>query len=74
MAVRLAEDGGGDKMIASESDDDGLARRVAELEAALADLERRMPAHSVPASLVIQMEELEDELAQARALLAKSGE
>lgn len=49
--------------------DEQLARRVRDLEAQLADLEKRLPAHSVPAALLIQLEELEDELARAREAL-----
>ncbi len=41
--------------------------RVQTLEAAIADLERRLPAHSTPPSLLARLEELEDELASARA-------
>ncbi len=41
--------------------------RVRALEAAIADLERRLPAHSTPPSLLARLEELEDELARARA-------
>ena len=53
-------------------EDEQAAKRVRELEARLADLEKRMPAHSVPASLLLQLEELEDELARARESLAAS--
>jgi len=42
------------------------ARRIGELEAAIADLEKRMPAHSVPPALLIRLEELEEELARVR--------
>ncbi len=41
--------------------------RIRALEAEIADLERRLPAHSTPPSLLARLEELEDELARARA-------
>jgi hypothetical protein len=44
----------------------GIAARVAELEKQLADLKARLPAHSVPASMMVELDELEDELALAR--------
>jgi chromosome segregation ATPase len=42
------------------------AARVAELEKQLADLKARLPAHSVPASMMVELDELEEELALAR--------
>jgi len=42
------------------------ATRVAELEKQLADLQARMPAHSVPPSMIAELDELEEELARAR--------
>jgi hypothetical protein len=44
----------------------GYAARVAELEKQLSDLKARMPAHSVPPSMMIELDELEEELALAR--------
>ncbi len=44
--------------------------RVHALEAEVADLERRLPAHSIPASLLLKLEDLEEQLAAARARLA----
>ena len=41
--------------------------KIKDIEAKIADLERRLPAHSVPAAMLQQLEELEDELEQARA-------
>jgi hypothetical protein len=41
--------------------------KIKEIEAKIADLERRLPAHSVPAAMLQQLEELEDELERARA-------
>ena len=48
------------------------ARRVAELEARVEDLRRRLPAHSVPPALLIELEELEEELEAARARMRKA--
>ena len=36
---------------------------IKKLEAQLADLKARLPAHSVPPSMMIELDELEDELA-----------
>jgi hypothetical protein len=44
-----------------------LKERIAQLEARLADLEARLPKHSTPAAMVIELEEIEDELAELRA-------
>jgi len=38
--------------------------RIKELEKEIDDLKRRLPAHSIPASMLIHLEELEDELAR----------
>ncbi|MGD1992954.1 MAG: histidine kinase [Anaerolineae bacterium] len=40
--------------------------RVAELERRVADLEARLPQHSIPPAMLIELEELEEELEQAR--------
>lgn len=48
------------------SQEGDLARRIQELETRLADLEARLPAHSVPAAMWEQLEELEEELARLR--------
>ena len=42
--------------------------RVRELEEKIAELKARLPRHSVPPSMLIEMEELEDEL---KRLLAR---
>ena len=42
--------------------------RVKELEARLADLKGRWPAHSVPISMWQELEELEEELEKIRRL------
>jgi hypothetical protein len=41
--------------------------RIRELEEKIAELKARLPCHSVPPSMVMQLEELEDELAQLLA-------
>lgn len=40
--------------------------RVRALEARIADLERRLPAHSTPPSLVQELEDLEEQLSEAK--------
>jgi hypothetical protein len=39
---------------------------VSDLEQRLADLLARLPAHSVPPSMIAELDELEEALAQAR--------
>lgn len=47
--------------------------RVAELEKRIADLKARLPKHSIPASMLIELEDLEEELtAMLAAALAAS--
>lgn len=48
---------------------ESVPERIARLEKQLADLERRLPAHSVPPAMILEMERIEEELAQARAQL-----
>jgi len=43
-----------------------LRERIATLETRLADLNARMPAHSIPPALIMQLDEIEEELTQAR--------
>ncbi len=43
-----------------------LADRVARLEKQLADLQARLPAHSIPPGMIAELDELEESLAQAR--------
>ncbi|MFZ5639253.1 MAG: histidine kinase [Bacillota bacterium] len=40
--------------------------KIAELEAALADIRKRWPAHSVKPELINEMERLEEELAKLK--------
>ncbi len=42
-------------------------KRIEELKARIADLNARLPKHSVPTSMLIELDELEEELEQARA-------
>ncbi len=45
--------------------------RVAELETQIADLKARLPKHSVPPSMLIELDDLEEKLEQARAEAAR---
>jgi hypothetical protein len=40
--------------------------RIAQLEAKIAELEARLPRHSVPPSMIAELEEMEVELEQLR--------
>ena len=48
-----------------------LEKRIKELEARIADLNARLPKHSVPTSMLIELDDLEEELEQARARWAQ---
>jgi len=50
-----------------------IAQRIAELELKLADLNARMPAHSIPPAMLIQVEDIEDELERLRREAEKRG-
>lgn len=50
-----------------------LHQEIAALEAQLADLHARMPAHSIPPAMMLALDELEERLAAARAQLAALG-
>jgi hypothetical protein len=39
-------------------------QRIQELKEEIADLKKRLPAHSIPPAMLIELEELEDELAE----------
>jgi ribosomal protein L29 len=43
-----------------------INKHLQELESKLADLKKRWPAHSVPISLMQELDDLEQELADAR--------
>lgn len=41
--------------------------KIAQLEKELAELKARLPKHSVPAAMIIELEELEEEIEALRA-------
>lgn len=41
--------------------------RIQELEIMIEDLKKQLPAHSIPASMLIELEDLEEELLTAKA-------
>ena len=47
------------------------AERVDDLEKRISDLKKRLPKHSVPPAMLIELDDLEDELEQARAEAAQ---
>jgi hypothetical protein len=42
------------------------AARIADLESRIADLRARLPRHSVPAAMLLELEELEEQLARMK--------
>jgi len=48
-----------------------LAKSIAELEARLKELKAQLPAHSITPAMMIRLDELEDQLAEARQRLSK---
>ena len=50
------------------------SERIQELEGQIAELKRRWPAHSVPPTLLQQLDELEEELERALADEARPNE
>jgi hypothetical protein len=48
-----------------------LQQIIAALEARLADLYARLPAHSIPPAMIAELDEIDEQLAQARARLAQ---
>ncbi|UCH60697.1 MAG: hypothetical protein JSV61_04260 [Anaerolineales bacterium] len=48
-----------------------LKALIAQLEARLADLQARMPAHSVKPALIAELDELDERLADTRRRLAE---
>lgn len=50
-----------------------LQQRINELEHEIEELESSLPAHSVPASMLIRLEELQEELDHLRALASSGG-
>jgi hypothetical protein len=53
--------------------DASTAERVTELEKRIADLKARLPRHSVPPAMIIELDELEEELERARVETAQEG-
>lgn len=47
--------------------------KIEALEQQIADLEARLPKHSVPASMLIELEDLEEALKRARAEASEEG-
>jgi cell division septum initiation protein DivIVA len=47
-----------------------LEQKIAELEAKIEQLAQQLPKHSTPPAMIIQLEELEEELEEARKQLA----
>jgi hypothetical protein len=48
--------------------------RIAQLEQEIAELNARLPKHSVPAAMLIELEDLEDELEALKAKAARDSE
>jgi hypothetical protein len=46
-----------------------LQEQVAALQARLADLHARLPAHSIPPAMMVELDEIEQQLQQAEILL-----
>lgn len=49
--------------------DEPILRLIAALVARLADLHSRLPAHSIPPAMLAELDDLDEQLAQARARL-----
>ena len=47
-----------------------LMNKIAELEMRRDDLLARLPAHSIPPSMIAELDEIEDQLSQAKLQLA----
>lgn len=45
--------------------------RIAQLEKEIAELRARLPKHSVPAAMILELEDLEDELETLRTRTAR---
>lgn len=52
-----------------EPSHDRAVQRIIELKQRLADLQAQLPAHSVPPAMMMEMEEIEEELARLRSIL-----
>jgi len=51
---------------------DALQRQIQETEKQLAEARARIPKHDVPAALILEIDELDEELARLRALAQES--
>ena len=49
----------------------GLEKEIAVLEARLADLKARLPAHSIPPAMMAELDEIEEQLDQAKSRQAE---
>jgi hypothetical protein len=47
-----------------------IKSQIAELETLLADLEARLPAHSIPANLIAEMDHLDEQILAEKKRLA----
>jgi len=50
---------------------DAAKKRIEELETKLADLEARLPAHSIPPSLIAEMDQLDEQIQSEKIILAE---
>jgi len=50
------------------------SKRIKDLELKILDLKRQLPAHSIPPTMILELEELEDDLVAERKKLNKKGE
>jgi len=48
-----------------------LEKEIAALEARLADLKARLPAHSIPPAMMAELDEIEEQLDQAKSRLVE---
>ena len=49
---------------------DQLEKKITDLEARRDDLIARLPAHSIPPSMIAELDEIEDQLSQAKIQMA----
>lgn len=50
-----------------------LVVQIAALEAQLAELKARLPAHSIPTGMIIEMDQIDEQITEAREHLARMG-
>ena len=48
-----------------------LEKEITALEARLADLNARLPAHSIPPAMMAELDDIEEQLTQAKSSLAE---